>query len=909
MFDNTHNLPLNQIYRDFVVPDFIHDILIKENIEHKQTKSHKEGLLDHLVTCAHTCEELSQQFGVDSNVAYYTGLLHDIGKPFVKKTLKKGQKEKCIFVGHAQVGSCLISHLLELKIANFENIEEKYKQSILWCIDNHMCCCAHQATDVIISRYINHLFFTLNGDKETNIYTIRLACCLFASDCLSRITDKQVDINEKEKMIENSFRLMQRLIHDYEHFSQHEIVSSLCNQRHISNDKIIIMMYGLSGCGKTTKTNQIINSLNQFKTIHLERDSCLYYVAKNYLNIDVKQHSYLEIYNKVGEANLREQVQQEWINKCIDALEDKSIQVVIIDSVQTLFPKAWTNTIQSLTETARATYASSLKVGCYCFPLHQLGFNTTSKIEKQSLYPLTFDNGLFFPNINFEVGQNDNMSIDFGTGLVDQIINMTTKFLSATRLFKSVSKQCSLIECVHKYGSIDNALLVFPSNLIIRHVDYEDKNIKIESISYEDGLQNFCCETRDYRGECIMFDKKSKTYHLIRGSLPVFPDYASIEKDPCVYPYILDVWDTINTNQSWINMKHTIQQKQAKYALTFKYDGSLFNVTIINEQNIAYQHLFEIFKTHNPAAWLIYSINKGIVVFGSKGRFGLSSTNSVRVRIENAICGSYGSIDTFVNKLDVFFNSLDTQNNVCLHFEAIDKIPSPELTVYYGRAWCPFLGYTMFNNTQKYFNLPNQNTMQFFDPQSPVIWFNTWKDVNEYFSDNYGKLLNGDQYVEPEGCVVHIYDSKDMTKWYPVKLKYDFYYVAHKPNTERNKHASQTLKEDSKYSNLRERLAKFRTKPSISSICNIFIDATPELTELFDKCNILLDDKKRFALFIREEHTQHIITFIQTKLNSYLKKEVNGEINLNHILFSFYPQKITKDEFINKIEKKLAKSF
>ncbi len=57
---------------------------------------------------AEKCESLASLFEVDANTAFWTGFLHDIGKCLAKKNIKKRRN----FIGHAQVGSCIVSHIL-----------------------------------------------------------------------------------------------------------------------------------------------------------------------------------------------------------------------------------------------------------------------------------------------------------------------------------------------------------------------------------------------------------------------------------------------------------------------------------------------------------------------------------------------------------------------------------------------------------------------------------------------------------------------------------------------------------------------------------------------------------------------------------------------------------------------------
>jgi putative nucleotidyltransferase with HDIG domain len=853
------------------LPADLHDIVVNQHNNHKETKYHKEGLLDHLQTCADTCKELAPVFGVNRETAYWTGFLHDIGKPLACRHIKK----RSIFIGHAQLGANLAHHILHRFAPALVDNEDK--DAILWCVDNHMCCCAHQQSQEHIIKKFSPMLLLTVSDLQKNI-SVRLLCLLFAADSISKISDIPVD---REATIQHSLGLLETLKHKLSNTTP--FVHQVSKLRNITNERVIVHLLGLSGSGKSTACQHIINSLSQFKISHVERDTCYYEVAKE-LGIP-DGCSYKQTHDFITEQHAKDRVQKRWVEKLTDALEDKSHQLILIDTVQALYPYGWNGTLEALSEEAKANYASSLKVGLYCIPLHQLGIDFESKIGVFTQLP---EQQLFWPNVNLELGETNPNFLDIGTGLLSSVLSVSERFLSVN-LIPAAQPQTDLLRYIEKCGSLEKAIADFPSNVLLTATEYDEKDVKIVTVCYNDGMQTFTADTRDYRGETLLI--KNNEYFLLRGSLPVFPDYASIEKDPRVFPYIKDIWEqALPERQVWKDKFPTLT---AKLAVTYKFDGSLFNLVYIPSSSELYETLVEITA---KVDCLTNVISGGLLVYGSKGRFMLHPANNVRRRILNAIHGSYGSREAFCEEVSRFLATKDLQPHECvtMHFEAIDKIPSSELTVYYGRAWCPFFGYTVFSNVKanskeasKRFYLPTQ--ADFSKSQTPIFWFDTWTDVLTFSKQNYEKLLDGDTTIEPEGYVVHMFT--DSGEWMPVKLKYDFYYVAHKPNTKMNKEKSKAMWEEEKYSKIRTRLAKFRDKPSIAQCLE-----NAKIKEVLDEFYVgaPMETRKDFAIWCHQEDKKKDIDEISCRIIQAMKEHYYlRKINLFAVIMCLYPDKLT----------------
>jgi putative nucleotidyltransferase with HDIG domain len=814
------------------LPAFIRDAV--RSATFVPTKHHRELPEQHLLECARHCERLADQFDVPKDLAYDLGLYHDIGKPFVEKQIKKNFS----YVGHAQMGSYLISRM-----------EHPYKEVLMFVVNHHMCCCSHQRGLGTLTCFKSLLSITL-PDKDPEL-CIRALALLFVADMLARISD---DTFEEQTLISYSKEFIHRML-PLE--SNQEAIRKICIQKQSSNDKVVILPLGTSGCGKSTFSKNIPQA------VIIERDQCYFDVAAE----ESITGTYKEVYKAVSELpDGKTRVQKLFVKRIANTLEDPSVKIIIIDTMQTLFPHAWKFALESLPEDARAAYASSLKIGVYLFPQNQLGAQFEPKTGHYSRYPDSF---IQFPRVNLETGVWNPMEIDFGTGDTESVSRICKRYLNEIIVPECPPQGPSL-----KMGLTPNLTVAqFPPGIVNITQEYENQDWLVETLNYMDGFQLFTGPTRDYRGETFAYNKTSKTYHLLRGSLPVFPDFCSIEKDPGCYPYLKDVW---TFRPEW--EKHIPFDQDFQLKVTPKFDGSLFNLTFIPGDQ---------FPGIDPTR----TCRHGNVFYGSKGRF--LAREPVMTRIRNAIEGSYGSNEVFLRKVETFLEKKNlTGSRVTLHFEAIDAIPTPELTVYYGRAWCPLFGYTVFTDTCKSFFLPNPDDM---DCVTPVINFRSWAEVLEYSSKNHERLLEGDESIEPEGYVVHIFGKDGI--WLPVKLKYEFYYIAHKPDSKHNREKAKAISEDPKYEKLRNRLAKFRNAIPVETL--IGEDVRQFLLKI--PAETLTWDRKHWALFWIErkqelgEFGEKLETLVTAHM-SYMKGKLATRVF--DVLMKMFKGPMTDTEFI-----------
>lgn len=884
--DKDDSFSIDEIYNmlKYFLPAKIAEIFLNEIKTFKESKYHEENLDTHLIACSLICYEYSKIFYnkylndleniIDYeyflNMCLITGLFHDIGKPFAKICGKNHN----IYVGHSQLGTRVFSEIFENK---------KCTQEMTWAINHHMCPCTHQNK---IDKCSKHVFPLITSDITGNrTLSYALLAVLEVGDMLGRL-DSSYDYDE-DAIYNHSFELYDKLM-AYDHTMNTLNIMKLYNLTTI--DTVIIHMIGISGSGKSYFSNIIYNNkdLESYNITILERDKALYdtYHALFDKENTLDTLTYKQIYDKVHEYNKdlvegKKLVQKKWTEMIDSTLleTNNKKRIIILDTCQILYDCSWKKTIADLSEDSKYIYNNSLKTCFYTIPYHMFNSTITSKTDSFNYLPLnssstTFNAGMW-PQLATENSVFDSTKYSYGTGSIDQLVKFTSTILEKQKInIDSDIKQVTLINIIKTLQTnyptdtylqicdklianlcgleydIDNVDNLEKINKFINYrIEHETLDNKLIIFTYVDGLQQFNGTSRDYRGEGILYNVTTNTFYLVRPSLPVFCEMSSIVKDHKALPYIIDSWDEfIAPNSSYYDLKYTINPKKpTKMILTPKFDGSLFNLTFIPISHTLYPYINDLItnlsgkeaaNTNLPIN-SYYSRIEGIYIIGSKGT--MFSKDPVNTRIHNAIVGSYLTIECFLDKTFLIFSKYHTIST--MHFEAIDAIPSAELTVYYGKAWLPYFGITTYNqeNDEKIFNLPNTNDMTV---TCEMKSFESLSELQQFYNNNYDKLLDGDQEIEPEGYVLHIFDEDE---WIPIKYKYKIFHTAHKPDSKHHLDLARKLVSDPKYKLICNRLAKFREKPSVETIINQ-VDFINKLQTIINKYNIITN-KKDWAIF------------------------------------------------------------
>jgi hypothetical protein len=216
------------------------------------------------------------------------------------------------------------------------------------------------------------------------------------------------------------------------------------------------------------------------------------------------------------------------------------------------------------------------------------------------------------------------------------------------------------------------------------------------------------------------------------------------------------------------------------------------------------------------------------------------------------------------NKFDQIYQSLS------LVFEAIDEIPTDELTVDYGKAFCPFLCWIGWDGIKKNIILPSN--INYLNYRAQITTVDTWDKVLKFRDQAHLRLLAGSESDEPEGYVVWLSDTN-----IGIKLKHLEYYVAHKPYSKKNIQMAKQIEFSEEYSKLRQRLIKFKPKPPIANLIGKNLDLIMDL--FLDNCKYL-NSKKNWAVFwnsdINIKTINQILEIIESNITTHYPQFKNS---------------------------------
>lgn len=395
--------------------------LYDESNNYQISKYHKENLITHLYCVAICCYLLSEKFNLDKNFAFKLGFFHDIGKLYAKKTIISKKKIINNYNGHSQIGEY---------ICNYLNLEKE----IIWCTSNHMCSCSHHRNlNKNFDLSSSYQILSFNNSLDINISNyINALGCLIMADELGRLGNTLSDYNLLLTHSNEWINLMNQKINSYNYVKKSvQTISKL----HPDNS-IIINMFGHCGFGKSTCTQIIYNELTKLgiKCEYTDQNNFYYKVYSEKCNIPIEQLSleqYSQIYKYISDNELKNLVQNEWVNSLNNILGSDS-KVKIIDSVQLMYPHFWKYTLNLLSPDAKSTYYSSLKIGFYGFPQSILLKEYKPKTGNYEVLPREPNDSYTYPDLNSELKNEDYFSpnnIDIAYGTINPIINTINNYI------------------------------------------------------------------------------------------------------------------------------------------------------------------------------------------------------------------------------------------------------------------------------------------------------------------------------------------------------------------------------------------------------------------------------------------------------------------------------------------------
>uniref|UniRef100_A0A6C0EER9 HD domain-containing protein n=1 Tax=viral metagenome TaxID=1070528 RepID=A0A6C0EER9_9ZZZZ len=296
---------------------------------------HKESLIEHLLMTSFvnaTYAILYNALHPEPLLCILTGLLHDIGKV---ETMTYSMIETECFLSYPFHGELGAGILAQIYNSDFEQyISKDDWDNMCRTIAIHMCSYHELKNDDFNTR------FKWNVAKIENHSVKQLLYNLSYGDHYGAFKE------DFEPMLFNRSR--------YDYFK--EITKPFDAQEFMkNNDKqtIVIFVRGMSGAGKTTVVNRIIELLkdNCISHTHVERDQVICCVAAQHEGMPMSCHrpigeEYAKLRDIYEKEKLGEHVKNEFVRRIEEAIAKK--HVVIIDTVMSYFKDISTSVPQSI---------------------------------------------------------------------------------------------------------------------------------------------------------------------------------------------------------------------------------------------------------------------------------------------------------------------------------------------------------------------------------------------------------------------------------------------------------------------------------------------------------------------------------------------------------------------------------
>ncbi|GFY66899.1 uncharacterized protein TNIN_179291 [Trichonephila inaurata madagascariensis] len=370
-YENKFHYFLNQIFPSDTFPDLFHQI---SNFEWLPNPHHHETFREHCVSTAFYMEQfcmkdnLLQSKWKNMTHAFIVGFLHDIGKPLVLQTDRRGIQK---FTGHAQVGARLVYLRFQYEIPENELL------NMVIAIDSHMCSLRSNCLSLVDTLRINSVINLCFSSPDI----VPILKCLHKADGLGKLPPIQEDCFSYSPNSPITFR---------------------------KDKKIVIFLIGPSGSGKSTLASVLLSRLKLYTSVeHLERDKILMQMA-------LKGESYPACYKRVhANPTLKKEFQTLWNQTVTSA----SKTIVIVDTVQSYYH---INTFE---------FPNYFRIGIYCVPMNFINQSLIGKNPNPSPFPPKKWMG--YPRILTEC-RDRNWNLEVGTGVWQIIPHVIEKYLNLT---------------------------------------------------------------------------------------------------------------------------------------------------------------------------------------------------------------------------------------------------------------------------------------------------------------------------------------------------------------------------------------------------------------------------------------------------------------------------------------------
>ncbi len=766
------NLDFHAIISDIIanIPEKCFDTFLSTltYVNKSHLTYHHEPYGYHALFCGLVTAHICEKYGGSPEIGFRLGFLHDIGKPFCES--KHGMT-----FGHGQVGV----HLANLL---FGNIDDETKTVLLFLIDQHMCVCTHHLEThtlcyEVLSSMMNN--FTANQKFVFNIYYKALVI----GDRTGVISNRNMTIYDAHIIASYSLNGINK-----------------CKTIPKLSGSIILIMHGTPGCGKSYAAKQFIQLLNNYglSVGIAERDWVFWMMARRQKLIDysITFEQYIEepiivdtkIITRYKQFYpiLRKSISDSY-RAVIEDFREK-YDVVIIDSCISLD----TNLLSTMVLPQDSIFVWN------GFPQHMLGRSGSLKIDEQVTYPMDHINS-FYRSLIEGASNNLNFRPLVCSAMINELSCLIGRMWTA-RPIKTMTKIIHPVYYLNNNKTLNDLKNETPYLIIDTVKLYADSNYDVVRLGYRDGTQNGNGPILHFRGETIIQDKTTLKWHPLRVSLPVTPEtgqFRRFNSHASVYKYLVGLKSYLKGE---FTEPHHIPE-ETKFNKCFilpKVDGSLLTAWCVKKNSP--QGIYISNKKDIAGNYLI-EVDDCYICIGSKSTLFLSQTQEFEIHFYNSINSTFKSIPEFAKKVKSYLDTLEWSETASVIFEVVPEHPYSGLTVDYGRAFTIHLSTVIYHNSNTQIILPDLTSRKYFESVSYVEIDCNADTIAKYYAEKMEDALDG-KIEDLEGFMV-AFTSDDGDLLY-VKLKFPWYYAAHKPDT--NFQTAEELSFNPKYDKIRDKL-------------------------------------------------------------------------------------------------------
>jgi len=886
--------------------------------------NHLESLIEHLHECAHICLEqaISRNYSKkECIIAYYTGLLHDIGKPGTFQN----SKEKVSFNGHGIVGGAIISNLWHESIEQIIGITKDDWAVISTCADVHMCSYFEkQITN-------DHCKFCLNilpDCVKRMLYVLRYGDLLSIKPSSPEYVITKLQLDEKESIYTDN------------------VIPPLQKRG------FLILIQGGSSAGKT-KFSEKISKFFQNPVIVNRDEYIIKYVQDEITkkNIDViTPEIYREYYNLYNKSENKEIVNHMMRNTIEQVLMKGEVCIVdtiatMHDAITSIIPDCalhafrmsiWINRNQLITDSDSKRLGIDLKKQIEFYGNVDI-FNPLqfTNIKWNKVKTITEDfksDTKIYPYLSITINWNyDKLFI------IEHIINQLSSLTNSCENFDDKN----LLELIKIKG---NSVIQFfkDNNYIVN-----EKIPNVIGVKYKDGINNIWKPkwAREARGRFYYIngnDVIELKNSLQRGAEILTFNHVTkgISNTQDVKSKYIDMFD--DTQQKIMNM---FMEKEApiKAILTTKVDGMLVVINIYSKNSKQYHIIHQLANEHSD------EFNKAIINYCYNNNLDIVaiSTNSTLficpykqttflTVIQNIInvsfdhnwlnqwienCSSFVDIMLKYHKL----NNINTDmTNYCFEFYCkdnitFDGIKQNELVCKYDDHGMILLGAVIDNKyyphsckdvlSDEIFKQPYYlvitNTKQVFDMMEKLNGVFEGSISEDQFFSNFSNYHNNNtiKKIDSEGFVL-MTEIQDGVFDYE-KIKTSEYYRCHKIKEDNVTNLLSLPRSYGNYFNILNVLHDFYD--------NISININNAMQEIYDNFEKEINFESPFFLEQNNDNKKRFTDYIdnpgdEDKKNTIIK--IIANFKKKNILINDIIRKTTikifncdADDFVNIIKK------